>query len=102
MNDLDVRLFRLPDRMEIADNMDVKTRAPLSSMQLWEIDGRPVIVEQTGRSRILYEHGWGSMDAWELISDGMPMSFMMFEAKWPGLVTVEDYIASFRGADKGE
>ena len=96
MVDLDVRLFKLPDRMEIAHNMDVKTRAPLSSMQLWEIDGHPVVVEQTGKSRIFYDGRWGSMDAWELISEGIPLSFNMFEDKWPGLVKVEEYLASFR------
>lgn len=68
----------------------------MSSMQLWEIDGHPVVIAQNGESRIYAEEKWMSMDAWELISEGIPMSFKMFEEKWPGLISVEEYLASFR------
>jgi hypothetical protein len=65
-NLFDIRLHTLPDRMHVLNNMDVNTRAPLPSMQLWEA-----------------------------VFHGRPMSFQMFEEKWPGLVSVDEYLSSF-------
>ena len=41
-NSFDIRLLTLPDRMHVIDNMDVKMRTPLPSMQLWEVEDGPV------------------------------------------------------------
>ena len=60
----DIRLLTLPDRMHVIDNMDVNTRAPLPSMQLWEVEespGGPVVIEApSGEARIfMTESGTG-------------------------------------------
>ena len=41
-NSFDIRLLTLPDRMHVIDNMDVKMRIPLPSMQLWEVEDGPL------------------------------------------------------------
>lgn len=41
----DKRLYALPNRMEVLDNLDVNMRTPLSSMQLWEVEDGPVVIE---------------------------------------------------------
>ena len=43
-NSLDIRRLTLPDRMHVLDNMDVKMRIPLPSMQLWEVEDGPVVI----------------------------------------------------------
>jgi hypothetical protein len=30
-----IRLYQMPDRLEVINNLDVETKAPLSRMQLW-------------------------------------------------------------------
>jgi hypothetical protein len=83
--------------MEVINNMDVKTRGtPLSSMQLWEVEDGPVVIETNGESRIFMRGEWRGMDSWEAVFEGRPMSFHMFEEKWPRLVSADDYLASFR------
>ena len=94
----DIRLLTLPDRMHVLNNMDVNTRAPLPSMQLWEVEDGPVVIEApSGEARIFYKkyEKWGGMDPWEAVFHGRPMSFQMFEEKWPGLVSVDEYLSSF-------
>jgi hypothetical protein len=96
----DSRLFTLPNRMEVIDNMDVNTRAPLSSMQLWEVEDGPVVIEApSGESRIFLRGEWRGMDSWEAVFEGRPMSFQMLEEKWPGLVSVDEYLASFKHSE---
>jgi hypothetical protein len=34
---------------------------------------------------------WRGMDSWEAVFEGKPMSFQMFEEKWPGLVSVDEF-----------
>jgi hypothetical protein len=92
----DIRLYTLPDRMHVLNNMDVNTRAPLPSMQLWEVEDGPVVIEApSGKARIFKYGKWGGMDPWEAVFEGRPMSFQMFEEKWPGLVSVDEYLGSF-------
>jgi hypothetical protein len=91
----DIRLLTLPDRMHVINNMDVDTRAPLPSMQLWEVEDGPVVIEApSGEARIFLRGKWCGMDPWETIFHGRPMSFQMFEEKWPGLVSVDEYLSS--------
>ena len=98
----DIRLLTLPDRMHVIDNMDVNTQAPLPSMQLWEVEespGGPVVIEApSGEARIFYDGKWHGMDPWETVFHGKPMSFQMFEEKWPGLVSVDEYLGSFKSS----
>jgi hypothetical protein len=92
----DFRLLTLPDRRDVLNSMDVNTRAPLPSMQLWEVEDGPVVIEApSGKSRIFKDGKWGRMDPWEAVFEGRPMSFQMFEEKWPGLVSVDEYLGSF-------
>ena len=100
----DIRLLMLPDRMRVLYNMDVKTRAPLPYMQLWEVEDGPVVIEApSGEARIFYKKTgkWDGMDPWEAVFEGRPMSFQMFEEKWPGLVSVDEYLASFERSEEG-
>ena len=91
----DARMYSLPDRMALLDNMDVNTKAPLPCMQLWEVEGEPVVIEAPdGDSRVFYEGKWHPMDPWECLS-GKPMSYRMFAERWPGLVSAQEYLASF-------
>ena len=41
------------------------------------------------------------MDPWETVFRGRPMSFQMFEEKWPGLVSVDEYLGSFERRENG-
>src|SRR5262245_8098054 len=92
----DIRPLTLPDRMHVINNMDVNTRAPLPSMQLWEVEDGPVVIEApSGEGRIFWLEKWWAMDPWETVFRGRPMSFKMFEEKWPGLVSVDEYLGSF-------
>ena len=76
----DKRLYALPNRMEVLDNLDVNMRTPLSSMQLWEVEDGPVVIEApSGESRIFLRGEWRGMDSWEAVFEGSPMSFQMFE-----------------------
>ena len=93
----DKRLYALPNRMEVLDNLDVNMRTPLSSMQLWEVEDGPVVIEApSGESRIFLRGEWRGMNSWEAVFEGRPMSFQMLEEKWPGLVSVDEYLASFK------
>jgi hypothetical protein len=97
----DIRLLTLPDRMHVLNNMDVNTRAPLPSTQLWEVEDGPVVIEApSGEARIFLRGKWCEMDPWEAIFEGRPTSFQMFEEKWPGLVSVDEYLGSFERAKK--
>lgn len=92
---LDVRMFALPDRTALLDNMDLHTRTLLPCMQLWEVEGEPVVIEApTGDCRVFSEGEWRPMDPWECLS-GKPMSYFMFENRWPGLVSADEYLASY-------
>jgi hypothetical protein len=91
---IDPRLHELPDRMEVIDAMSGHRRS-LSSMQLWEVEDGPVVIEPNGESRIFLRGEWRGMDSWEAVFEGRPLSFQMFEKKWPGLVSVDKYLASF-------
>jgi hypothetical protein len=94
----DIRLYALPNRREALDNLDVNMRTPLSSMQLWEVKDGPVVIEApSGDCRIFLRGEWHSMDAWEAVFEGVRMSYMMFAEKWPCLVSVDEYLASFPG-----
>ena len=96
-NAIDPRLYELPDRMQVINNLDEKTRGTLlSSMQLWEHEDGPVVIETNGESRIFMKGEWRGMDSWEAVFEGRPMSFQMLEDKWPGLVSADEYLASFR------
>ena len=76
----DKRLYALPIRMEVLDNLDVNMRTPLSSMQLWEVEDGPVVIEApSGESRIFLRGEWRGMDSWEAVLEGRPMSFQMLE-----------------------
>jgi hypothetical protein len=44
-------------------------------------------------------NGWRGMDSWEAVFEGRPMSFQMLEEKWPGLVSVDEYLASFKHSE---
>ena len=47
------------DRMHVIDNMDVKMRIPLPSMQLWEVEDGPVVIEAPSRdARIFIDGKW--------------------------------------------
>jgi hypothetical protein len=95
-NLFDIRLLMLPDRMHVINNMDVDTRASLPSMQLWEVENGPVVIEaSSGDARIFMDGKWCPMDPWETVFNGTPISFQMFEEKWPGLVSVDEYLGSF-------
>jgi hypothetical protein len=66
--------------MEVIDNLDASTRASLSSMQLWEVEDGPVVIEApSGESRIFMRGEWRGMDSWEAVFEGRPMSFLMFK-----------------------
>ena len=94
-NPFDIRLLALPDRMHVLDNMDVKLQVPLPSMQLWEVEDGPVVIEApSGDARIFTGGEWRGMDPWETVFHGRPMSFLMFDEKWPGLVSVDEYLRS--------
>ena len=76
-------------------NMDVNTRAPLPYTQLWKVEDCPVVIEgPSGDARIFDDAKWHPMDASETVFNGRRMSFKMFEEKWPGLVSVDEYIRS--------
>ena len=93
---IDVRLYQLPDRMEVIQNMDVKTRGtPLSSMQLWEVEDGPVVIERDGTARIFCNDVWSGMDPWETVFNGHPLSFKQFQERWPSLVSESEFISSF-------
>jgi hypothetical protein len=58
-NLFDIRLLMLPDRMHVINNMDVDTRASLPSMQLWEVENGPVVIEaSSGDARIFMDGKW--------------------------------------------
>ena len=44
-NSFHIRLLTLPDHMHVINNMDVKMQIPLPSMQLWEVEDGPVVIE---------------------------------------------------------
>jgi len=95
-NSFDIRLLTLPDRMHVKDNMDVTMLIPLPSMQLWEVEDGPVVIEaQSGDARIFMHGKWCGTDPWETVFNGLPMSFQMFEEKWPGLVSLNEFLGSF-------
>ena len=97
----DKRLYALPNRMEVLDNLDQNMTTPLSSMQLWEVEDGPVVIEApSGDSRIFLRGEWHGMDSWEAVFEGVPMSYMMFAEKWPDLVSVDEYLASFTAGKK--
>jgi hypothetical protein len=90
----------MPDRLEVINNLDVNTKAPLSTMQLWEVEDGPVVIERSGACRIFKNGRWQEMDSWEAIFEGTPMTYLMFAEKWPGLVPVDEYLGSF-GSTQG-
>lgn len=99
--EFDSRLYALPNRMEVLDNLDPNMRTPLSSLQLWEVEDGPVVIEApSGDSRIFLRGKWAGMDSWEAVFEGVPISYMMFAEKWPGLVSVDEYLASFTASKK--
>ena len=61
-NVADPRLYVLPDPIEVINNMDGNTRAPLTSIQLWEVEDGPVVIDApSGESRIFLRaagKGW--------------------------------------------
>jgi hypothetical protein len=95
---VDPRFYTLPDRMEVIETMSGNRRS-LSSMQLWEVDDGPVVIESNGESRIFMRGEWLGMDSWEAVFEGRPMSFQMFQEKWPSIVSADAYLASFRRAN---
>jgi hypothetical protein len=60
------------------------------------IDDCPVRVQVDGKGEIFWSGEWQPFDPWELISEGTPLSFNMFEERWPGLVSRDEFLASFR------
>ena len=95
-NSFHIRLLTLPDHMLVINNMDVKMRIPLPSMQLWEVEDGPVVIEApSADARIFMDGKWCGMDPWETVFNGRPMSFQMFEEKWPGLVSLNEFLGSF-------
>ena len=90
---VDVRLFSLPDRHEIIDA--ISDGKHLSHMQLWSIDGCPVRVRTDATGTVLFNGAWQPFDPWELIREGTPYSFKQFEEKWPGLVSIDEYLKTF-------
>lgn len=96
----DVRLYQMPDRLEVINNLDVNTKAPLSAMQLWEVEDGPVVIERSGEGRIFKNGKWQEMDSWEAIFEGTPMTYLMFAEKWPGLVPLDEHLGSFASTEK--
>ena len=95
-NSFHIRLLTLPDHMLVINNMDVKMQIPLPSMQLWEVEDGPVVIEApSADARIFMDGKWRGMDPWETVFNGRPMSFQMFEEKWPGLVSLNEFLGSF-------
>ena len=65
-------------------------------MQLWEVEDGPVVIEApSADARIFMDRKWRGMDPWETVFNGRPMSFQMFEEKWPGLVSLNEFLGSF-------
>jgi hypothetical protein len=58
----DSRLYALPNRMEVLDNLDLNKKTPLSHMILCEVEDGPVVIEApSGDSRIFLR---GSGQEW--------------------------------------
>ena len=65
-NSFHIRLLTLPDHMLVINNMDVKMQIPLPSMQLWEVEDGPVVIEApSADARIFMDRKWRGMDPWE-------------------------------------
>ena len=65
-NSFHIRLLTLPDHMHVINNMDVKMQIPLPSMQLWEVEDGPVVIEApSADARIFMDGKWRGMDPWE-------------------------------------
>ncbi len=72
-------------------------------MQLWEVDDGPVVIEAPGgESRIFMNACWKPMDSWEAAFEGRPMSYLMLTDRWPGLVSIDEYLASFTSDSAGQ
>ena len=65
-NSFDIRLLTLPDHMHVINNMDVKMRIPLPSMQLWEVEDGPVVIEAPSADARLWTEN-GGMDPWNCV-----------------------------------
>lgn len=100
----DIRLYTLPKREDLLGVLDTYTRRPLPFMQLWTIDALPVCVSHDGDGRVFVNGCWTEFETRELVSDGTPLSYFLFDSRWRGLVSEQEFLASFRadGADTGE
>ncbi|MGB6314679.1 MAG: hypothetical protein WBG13_19260 [Pseudolabrys sp.] len=66
-NSFHIRLLTLPDHMHVINNMDVKMQIPLPSMQLWEVEDGPVVIEApSADARIFMDGKWRGMDPWKM------------------------------------
>ncbi len=57
-------------------------------------------VHTAGADEVFGTHR-GAGDTWECLS-GKPMSYHMFQERWPGLVSVEEYLGSFKHEDAAD
>lgn len=81
---LDIRGYLLPDRQEVIELMTENIQS-LTSIQFWEVEDGPVVIELNGESQIWIKDRWCGMDSWEAVFEGMPLSFHQFREKWPSL-----------------
>jgi hypothetical protein len=95
---LDSRLFSLAIRDDLIASLCEKPKKFMGSMQLWEMDSYPVSIAPDGEARIFYGAEWKGVDGWELLSEGTPLSFFLFNLRWPQLITEDEYLLSYRDA----
>lgn len=80
----DIRRYLFPDRQEVVELMAGNIKS-LSSIQFWEMEDGPVVIELNGESQIWMNNRWCGMDSWEAVFEGIPLSFHQFQEKWPNL-----------------
>lgn len=93
---LDSRLFSLAIRDDLIASLCGKPKKFMGSMQLWEMDSFPVSIAPDGEGRIFDGGEWKVFDSWELLSEGTPLSFFLFNLRWPELITEDEYLLSYR------
>lgn len=81
---LGIHDYILPDRQEVVELMAGNIKS-LSSIQFWEVEDGPVVIDKNGESEIWMNNRWCGMDSWEAIFEGIPLSFHQFREKWPNL-----------------
>ena len=54
-------------------------------------------VAPSGQAQIFEGGEWKPFDSWELMSEGTPLSFFLFNLRWQDLIAEDEYLHSYRG-----